>query len=253
MKFMDAEKLKNAHQKIISSLKEFVGDRKAIIGLSGGIDSTVIAYLCVEALGNKNVFGLTLPYGDGTDIHTADGELVASRLRIDCAKYDIRQIVDAFPPFSIDNYNLEAGNIMARVRMTILYQFANKLNGMVIGTTNKTEALIGYYTKYGDGAVDVEPIADLYKTEIWQLAELLGVPDKIIRKVPTANLWEGQTDEDEIGMLYRDMDEILFAFYEGGDVISVLETYGGEKVANILRRIKLSEHKKHMPPTFKLR
>ena len=253
MKYINIEEASD--KVIIPSLKKFVGDRKAIIGLSGGIDSTVVAYLCVRALGKDSVMGLTLPYGNGDDVHTYDGEVVAKTLGIKCERINIKPIVDAFPkiPKNSSNSRLVAGNIMARVRMVLLYQYANQYNGMVIGTTNKTEAIIGYYTKYGDGAVDVEPIADLYKVEVWELGRSLGVPINIIEKAPTANLWEKQTDEGEFGMTYREMDEILFAFYDGGDVIKVLETYGGDKVANVLRRIKSSEHKKHLPPAFKLR
>jgi len=249
--------LNKAIGKIETELKKIIGDKKAIVGLSGGIDSTVIAYLCVRALGRDRVLGLTLPCGDGEDVHTADGENVANELDIECMRINIKPIVGSFPApdLNCSNSNLVIGNVCARIRMVLLYQFANEYDGMVIGTTNKTEAEIGYITKYGDGAVDVEPIADLYKTEVWEVGRILGVPEQIIKKSPTANLWEAQTDEGEFGMTYAEMDDILVAIEDGSPemILGVVARFGESKVRSVISRMRASEHKRHMPPSFKLR
>lgn len=240
-------------------IKAFLGDKKAIIGLSGGIDSSVVAYLCVEAIGKENVIGLHMPYkNQGTE----DSVLIEKSLGIESVSINIGPIVDSFPIIVSDNDKLVKGNIMARIRMVLLYQYANAYNGMVMGTTNKAEAEIGYYTKYGDGAVDVEPIADLYKREVRELAVILGVPERIIKKAPSAGLWNGQTDEGEIGMTYDELDEILKVqnsnmahLREYGDISpdgrDLLRKYGNDKIRRVEGLIRGSNHKKRMPPAFK--
>jgi len=264
--------LNKAIESIEKQLKEFVGDRKAVIGLSGGIDSTVIAYLCVRALGGGNVLGISMPCnGDGrlnvsTQSSIDDAVLVASTLGIPYKMRGIEKAVKAFGDMESGAKDLTMGNIMARVRMVTLYMYANEINGMVIGTTNKTEAMIGYYTKYGDGAVDVEPIAALYKTDVWKMAKILGVPRQIINKKPSAELWEGHSDEDEFGMTYQEMDDILKDIVKASDKwvnkLIMKEAYGTKSFdaiclkhgeGNVLKVTALmcnSEHKKHMPPAF---
>jgi NAD+ synthase len=238
--------LNKAIKSICGQLKEYIGNKKAVIGLSGGIDSSVVAYLCVKALGKDSVIGLALPYADQS---SEDGMKIADNLGIRCDPINIRYMVEGFP--KLDGLtDVSKGNIMARVRMVILYQYANHYNGMVIGTTNKTEAQIGYYTKFGDGGVDIEPIADLYKTEVFQVAKILKIPNNIIKKKPSAGLWEGQTDEDELGITYKDLDAILISL---SDKKTDILDFEKEKIEKVMRLIKTSEHKKYPPPVFQVR
>jgi len=256
--------LNKAIDDIVGQLKTFMGDKKAIIGLSGGIDSTVIAYLCVKALGKENVIGVSMPCASSTNQNfnissgesVRDARKVADELGIEVIGKNIAPTIISLTSHRGGRFSdLTLGNAMARLRMVTLYLYANEFNGMVIGTTNKTEAEIGYITKYGDGAVDVEPIADLYKTEVWEVGRILGVPEQIIKKSPTANLWEAQTDEGEFGMTYAEMDDILVAIEDGSPemILGVVARFGESKVRSVISRMRASEHKRHMPPSFKLR
>lgn len=238
---MNLQKVQN---KIQDALKKFIGDRKAIIGISGGIDSAVVAQLCANALGPKNVIGIELPYASQS---TRDSTFIIDYIRIENDGIPITNIVDEFLDFNkghVSKSDLVMGNIKARVRMTYLYAMANLHNGFVIGTTNKTELMLGYYTKYGDGACDIEPIADLYKTEIFAFANNLGIPRRIIEKVPSAELWDDQTDEGEIGLRYERIDRILKQENPGVDSEA-------EQIVSGL--MLMSEHKRNMPPIIHVR
>ena len=248
----------NLNESIFSierQLRNYLGDRKAIVGLSGGIDSTVVAYLCVRALGKDNVIGVEMPYDTQS---VEDSALVVKELGIKYIRKNIKTIVSQFPVVDAGiphwgNDKLISGNIMARVRMTLLYAVASYYKGFVIGTTNKTEAKIGYYTKYGDGGVDLEPIADLYKTEVWEMARILGVPENLITKVPSAGLWDNQTDEGDFGMTYAELDDILKCLGGNTDTYAedeCIRLYGEKNTTKVLEMIGNSEHKRHMPPAF---
>jgi len=182
---------------------EYKGFKKAIVGISGGLDSAVITAICSKSLNPENVYGFMLPYGEQHDIE--DSKLVCDVFKINKEIIDIKPIVDAFPP--VDKIRL--GNLKARIRMTVLYDMSMKYNGLVVGTSNLTELMLGYFTLHGDGACALEPIGHLFKTEVRQIAKELGVPDRIITKSPSAGLWHGQTDEEEIGCSYETMDTIL--------------------------------------------
>ena len=177
---------------------------KYIVGISGGIDSAVTAALMVKEQGKQNVFGVLMPYGNQD---TGDSYKLVMQLDIPSEEVNIKPIVDTFSSLKLDKIAL--GNVMARVRMTILYAFSNKLNGKVVGTSNKTEYMIGYFTKWGDGAADIEPIIHLLKEEVYKLAKELNIPQSIIDKAPSAGLWDGQTDEDELGLTYKQIDKVL--------------------------------------------
>lgn len=227
--------------------------KRAIIGISGGVDSAVVAALCAEACGPENVTGIMMPYGNQS---IADSETLVKHLGIQSHVINIKSSVDDILsklPFK-EISKLTNGNTRARVRMVTLYNFANEINGIVVGTSNKTETMLGYFTKYGDGGVDIEPIADLYKTEVFELAKHLKLPNVFVTKAPSAELWEGQTDEGEIGMTYAEMDGILMTMADKDTFNKhrnlVAKMYGENKVATIEKKIESSRHKRSMPPTF---
>ena len=239
---------------IRDGLKRFLGKKNAIIGISGGIDSAVIAALCVNAVGKDKVVCVQMPCGDQS---VKDGTILIEHLGLENGVVNIKPIVDVFVKqlYMVDDSKLTNGNIRARVRMTSLYAVAGSCNGMVIGTGNKTEIMLGYFTKYGDGGVDIEPIGDLYKTEVFQLAKYLGLPDCIVNKAPSAELWEGQTDEGEIGMTYAEMDGILRGMETKGlffDRNALVEKYGSDKVQTIQGKVNGSDHKRNMPKSISL-
>ena len=223
-------------EKLILKIRSFVGPKNVFIGISGGIDSAVTAFLCVKALGRKRVFGVLMPYGRQKDIN--DALAVVGQLGIKYFSKDIKSIVDQY---KIADNRFVLANIMSRVRMTILYAYANHKNGLVAGTTNKSEMAVGYFTKFGDGGCDFEPIANLYKTEIFQLAKQLNVPQDVIAKKPSAGLWNDQFDEDELGFTYNELDRFL----QG-------EHFSSQTESKIKEIISLSEHKRHLPPTISI-
>lgn len=191
---------------------ERIGLKKAIIGLSGGIDSAVSAYLSVKALGSKNVTCLIMPYKTSSPDSTEDAMRVVRDLKVNYRVADITDTVDAalMQCEGEDISKVRRGNIMARVRMVLLYDESARQNGLVIGTGNKTEILLGYSTIFGDSASAINPVGDLYKTQLRSLAEHLKVPSEILKKKPSADLWKGQTDEDELGFTYEQVDQYLY-------------------------------------------
>lgn len=182
-----------------------------VLGLSGGVDSSTVAYLCAKVVHPQNILGLILPSDTTTTEDIKHAKLVANNLGIDREIIYIDDILNSFQNICDHptNNKLVKANLKARIRMIILYYHANSLNKLVVGTGNRTEILVGYFTKYGDGGVDILPLGDVYKTQVRQLASELGVPAEIIKKPPTAGLWSGQKDEDELGIKYPILDNVL--------------------------------------------
>ncbi len=242
-------------EKIVNFIKAKVQEARAngaVIGLSGGIVSSLTAYLSVEALGAENVFGILLPEKNVTsEQDIEDAHEVVKILGIEHKLIDISEVLKSFsssiPDF--DRNNLIAnGNLKARIRMCTLYYHANLLNRMVIGTGNKTELLLGYFTKYGDGGVDIEPLGCLYKTQVRGLARYMGLPQRIIEKIPTAGLWPGQTDEGELGVTYEVADKILTKLVdEEYEVSEIKKIFSPQQVERLLSLLTANEHKR-MPP-----
>ncbi|MCR3883884.1 MAG: NAD+ synthase [Methanothrix sp.] len=249
---MAKEDAENLIVEFIRDRVEATGAEGAVLGLSGGLDSATVAFLAARALGPDRVFALLLPEAGVTpEEDVEDARKVASILGIETEKIDISGVLggyfEALP--ASEAPPVVKGNLKARVRMTILYWHANLLHRLVLGTGNRTEIMLGYSTKFGDGAADILPIAGLYKDEVRDLAKKLGVPNRIIEKAPTAGLWPGQTDEEELGISYADADAILRGLEEGRESEDLAEEFGADKLRLIFRRIEGGRHKRELPPT----
>ena len=254
---MDIDKAKEVIVDFIRERADEAGVKGAVVGISGGIDSAVTAYLTVEALGKENVLGIHMPELNLTPAEDVlDATEVAERLGIEFKTIDISGPLTTFMEAIPDSgqFNHANGNLKARIRMSILYYYANILGRMVMGTGNKTEILLGYFTKYGDGGVDLEPIGDLYKTEVREMARLIEVPSEIIDKAPSAGLWEGQTDEEELGISYEQVDRFLALLLEGESPQMAQNTLGltAQQRDSVVSRIHANLHKQKAPPAANL-
>ncbi|MBI5473253.1 MAG: NAD+ synthase [Ignavibacteriae bacterium] len=225
------------------------GFTKGVVGLSGGIDSTVSAFLAAKALGAENVLGVLMPYKLSHESSRSDAERVARQLGIKTELVDITPMVDAYLQSRNGIDNVRSGNVMARQRMIVLYDFSSRENALVIGTSNKTELFLGYGTLFGDMACAINPLGDLYKTQVWQLAEALGVPQNLIDKKPSADLWEGQTDEGEFGFTYKKADHLLYSMIDGRRSITELKEMGFEPelIERVRQMIVKSQFKRRLP------
>ncbi|MDD5560959.1 MAG: NAD+ synthase [Candidatus Omnitrophica bacterium] len=227
--------------KIVSWIKgqvRYSGAKGIVMGLSGGIDSAVVAALCKEAVGSDNLLVLFMPCNSNPQ-DLKDARLVASKLGLKSKLVDLSGVYNNFLKILPSGCGLARGNLKPRLRMSALYYFANKLNYLVCGTGNKSELLVGYFTKYGDGGVDILPIADLFKRQVRKLAQELKIPESIITKPPTAGLWHGQTDEGEMGITYNELDDILDKFCNNKK-----QAVGSTKVNKIKKMYSESEHKR---------
>jgi NAD+ synthase len=230
------------------------GMSRAVINLSGGIDSALACYLAVEALGAENVLALRLPYKSSSADSLEHAQLVTDALGITVKTFPITEMADAWINLEPDMSNVRKGNIMARCRMIIAYDQSESFKGLVIGTGNKTELLLGYSTVYGDSACALNPIGDLYKTQIRQLSRAMGVPQSIIDKPPSADLWTGQTDESELGFTYETVDKLLYLLvdqrYSPEDCVA--SGFQEEFVRSVAIRIRRYQFKRVMPPIAKI-
>jgi NAD+ synthase len=230
------------------------GFRKVLLGLSGGIDSAVSAALAVRALGTKNVLSVLMPYRSSDPKSAADAKVVAKRLGTPVETIPITPMIDAYFRKATRATRLRRGNKMARERMAILYDLSLRDRRMVIGTSNKTEILIGYGTLHGDLASGVNPLGDLYKTQVRQVAAALGLPHAIIWKTASADLWAGQSDESDLGYRYRDIDRVLLRLVERRDRPEdvVAAGFPERMVRNLHRRMARSQFKRRPPIIAKL-
>lgn len=240
-------------QFIKTELSKF-GYQKGIIGLSGGLDSSVCAFLAMKALEPKNVIGLILPYKDTFTEDVQDAKEITQLLEISSETIDISPMIDTFFERYPTQSHVLKGNKMARERMSILYDFSARKNALILGTSNKTELLLGYGTIHGDMACAINPLGDLYKTQVHQLAVHLKIPEKIHKKIPTAGLWEGQTDEKELGLSYDEIDQILFQLVDKrkSKEEAIALGFKKENIEKIINLIKKSEFKRKLPPIPKI-
>ncbi len=249
-------RLDRAAERVIDLLVGFIrceagriGFTRAVLGLSGGIDSALSAALAAKALGPDNVTAVVMPYHTSNPQSEADAKAVADALGMELRRVDITPMVDAYFADQPDASALRRGNKMARERMSILYDHSAHLGALVIGTSNKTEILLGYGTQFGDLASAINPIGDLYKLQVYELAELLHLPGAVLEKAPSADLWEGQTDEQELGFSYDVADQVLYRLVDLRFSVAELIDLGFDEalLSAIEHRLRTSHYKRKPP------
>lgn len=231
-------------------LVERRGIKNAVVGLSGGVDSAVTAYLCARTLGPDHVWAIRMPYRTSSAASLSDAQLVIDALGCHERTIDISGAVDGYLELEPDADARRRGNIMARTRMIVLFDQSQKLNALPIGTGNKTERLMGYFTWHADDSPPLNPLGDLFKTQVWALARYLGVPGAIIDKAPSADLEANQTDESDLGITYAMADRILSLMLLGYDDNRIVQRgLKPEEVQLVRRRVESTHWKRHLPTT----
>ncbi len=235
---------------LIDEMRNRRGLGRAIIGLSGGIDSALVAYLCARALGPQNVFAIRMPYRSSSPESLSDAQKVVDALGIQAETIEITDAVDGYLKHAPDADPRRKGNVMARMRMLVLFDQSARRSALPVGTGNKTERLMGYFTWHADDTPPVNPIGDLFKTQVWELARYLGVPKVVIDKPPSADLEANQTDESDLGITYAQADRILNLILLGykDDAIAA-RGYAAAEVALVRRRVDGTHWKRHLPTT----
>ena len=256
LRFSDDE-LETVRERLAGFIEDVVADagaEGAVLGLSGGIDSTTTAYLAVEALGTDGLHGLVMPSEVNDPDTMSDAERVASELGIEYDVLEIQPIAEEFfetVPEATES-RMAMGNVYVRTRAVLNYFVANAENRVVLGTGNRSEAMAGYFTKYGDQAVDCNPIGGLYKQQVRQLASSLGVADDLVAQTPTTGMWVGQTDEEEMGLSYDTLDAILALHIDGplsaAATVRLLDGVDHDDIDRVESLVTASEHKRSMPP-----
>jgi NAD+ synthase len=238
----------------IRSEIERAGLKRAVMGLSGGLDSALVCFLAAEALGPENVLAIRLPYKTSSADSLDDAQAVIDATGVQSMTIPISPMADPLIEMFPDMDALRKGNIMARMRMVAWYDQSAVFKGLVLGTGNKTEILLGYTTLFGDSGVGLVPIGDLYKTQVRQLAAAVGVPGQIISKPPSADLWAGQTDEDELGFTYAEVDRLLYLLVDERMSPEECVQAGLEEkfVRAVIERVRRNQYKRVMPPVCKL-
>jgi NAD+ synthetase len=222
----------------------------AIVGVSGGVDSAVVAYLCAEALGSANVYGIRMPYRTSSSESFEHGGLVIKATGIHDLVIDISDAVDGYLQYEPDASGTRRGNVMARQRMIVLFDQSAKYDGLPVGTGNKSERMLGYFTWHADDSPPINPIGDLFKTQVWELAKHLGIPSAIVEKPATADLIRGQTDEEDIGISYLRADRILNRILQGYRVEDIIASgFEPAEVELVTRRVNATHWKRHLPTT----
>jgi NAD+ synthase len=230
------------------------GFNRAVVGLSGGIDSALSCYLAAEALGAQNVLAVRMPYQSSSADSLEHAQVVIDALGVDSLTVPITDMVEPLFARFPDASQVRRGNVMARARMIVLYDQSEATRGLVVGTGNKTEILLGYTTLYGDSANALNPIGDLYKTQVRQLSRAMGIPEAIVAKAPSADLWQGQTDEGELGFTYEEVDRLLYLLvdlrYTPEDCMQA--GFAELFVRKVVDRVRRYHFKRILPPIAKL-
>jgi NAD+ synthase len=252
---LDWERVADTTAAFIRERMEAAGRTRSVIGLSGGIDSAVSAYLAARALGPDNLHALLLPYRTSSEQSMQHALAVTEALGLPHEVIEITPMVDAYLARDPEASRLRRANFMARMRMAVLYDQSERLDALVVGTGNRTEALLGYTTLWGDMACAFNPLGDLYKTQVRRLAAWLGVPAPIIGQPPTADLWPGQTDEGELGFTYEMADQILTRLVDDGmsEEEVVADGFDADVVREVVERMAASAFKRCLPPTCAVR
>jgi NAD+ synthase len=254
--------MKREYASIAQQIRDFIqatlsatGVSRVVVNISGGVDSAVTAALALQAVGPRNLFLAMMPYGELGTQGVNNATLLVEALQIpaeQCRRIDIKRSVDAIVEQTVAPDRVRLGNIMARVRMIILFDLAKRLGALVCGTENRTEHYLGYFTRFGDAASDLEPIESLYKTQVWELARALNIPQSIIQQAPTAGLWEAQTDEDELGFSYENADTVLSQSFDEHLTVDEIAAKGvpREIVERVLERVTRNDFKHRVPYVY---